>query len=67
MITASSPSATARSLWVALCRLAPVLIAALAMALRLYRIDAQSLWFDEGWRRRVSAALVGLDDRKSGV
>lgn len=59
MITASSPSATARSLWVALCRLAPVLIAALAMALRLYRIDAQSLWFDEGWSVHLAREPLG--------
>lgn len=51
-----------RPLRTALYRLAPFLITALALALRLYRIDAQSLWFDEGWsvhlaREPLSAAL----------
>ena len=61
MIVAPSPT-TARALRAALYRLAPVLVAALALALRLYRIDAQSLWFDEGWsvhlaREPIAAAL----------
>ncbi len=43
--------------------LAPLAVAALALALRLFRADAQSLWYDEGTsaqlaRRSVSAILA---------
>ncbi|MGI6375024.1 MAG: glycosyltransferase family 39 protein [Anaerolineae bacterium] len=46
----AAASATRRARWSALAwRLAPWVLMGLALALSLYRIDAQSLWYDEGW------------------
>ena len=38
----------------------PVLILILAAVLRLYRIDAQSLWYDEGNSARIAERSLGL-------
>ena len=39
--------------------LAPGAIVALALALRFYRLDAQSLWYDEGWSVHLAQGSLG--------
>jgi 4-amino-4-deoxy-L-arabinose transferase-like glycosyltransferase len=40
-------------------RLAPWALMALALSLRLYRLDAQSLWYDEGWSIELAHEAPG--------
>ena len=40
-------------------RLALAAILVLAFALRLYRLDAQSIWYDEGWSIHLATSPIG--------